>query len=310
MILIPKRDLILPIRSHARLRGRFLLEAVNAGDGRRRMLANWFPNLITNNGLDLLGSSPNGWQYTCAVGSGNTPPAVTDTALVTLVASTTSIQSQSATAQSASPYFGTRTSQFNFAAGTATGNLSEIGVGATATSLFSRALILDSSGNPTTITVLSNEALYATYQVEQIVPTADVTGTVTIAGVAYDFVARAANATTTGFWAPNTLSGAGASSAYVSNGTIGAITGTISGTVDSNNTVTAGGYTLGSYTQQSTISFGLTDGNVPGGISAMQVTFGGPFEGRGCFQYSFSPAIPKDASHVLTLTVSTSWARG
>lgn len=316
MILVPKRELIVPVSGASRMRGKYKLEAVNQGDGRRRLLADWFPNLITNTGLDALGSSGVASDYltTCCVGSGTTAPSYTDTSLVSLIASTTTTNSfgSSTGTQSAAPYYGYNITQFNFAAGTATGNLSEIGVGVNATSLFSRALILDSSGNPTTITVLSNEALYATYEVQQYVPTADVTGSITINGVVYDYTLRAANATGN-TWAPTGVSDSPQlSQCTVFNGTIGAITGQPSGSQAYVGSTTSSAYTQGSYTLESTANFGLTNGNVTGGISAVLLQFG-TYNGagrRGSFQASFSPAIPKDSSHTMTLVFSTSWARG
>ena len=315
MIYIPKREIIVPVRrpiaASPGYRGRYRIEAVNQGDGRRRVLADWFPNLITNGGLDMIG---NGQSYltACAVGSGNTAPAVTDTALNTLVASTTSTIAggSSSGVQSTAPYYGYVVNQYNFPAGTATGNLSEVGVGTSATALFSRALILDGTGSPTTITVLSTESLYVTYEVEQVVPTTDVTGTVTIAGVVYNYTIRAANATQV-FWSGSLNGDApGVSACVVSNGTIGAITGTISGTTAGATSIAVSAYTNGSYSLESTITFGLTDGNVAGGITAMSCQFGRAFGNgeRGFFQYGFSPAIPKDGSHTLTLSVNQTWS--
>ncbi len=311
MIIIAKRpELIVPLSSAARVRGRFKIEAVNQGDGRRRVLADWFPNLITNGGLDMLGGS-NPFLSTCAVGSGNTAPANTDTTLAALVGTTNSILTKNFATQSTAPYYGSTIYQYDFAAGTATGNLSEVGVGTSATALFSRALILDASGNPTTITVLSNESLYVTYQVQQYVPTVDVVGTVTIAGVNYSYTCRAANATAV-FWALQQDDAPQAVYCAVSNGTIGAITGTISGTTATAGAYYPGTYTSGSYTLQTTLDFGLTNGNVAGGITALEVQFGSASSNgnRGYFQYGFGAAIPKDSSHTMTLVVSNSWARG
>ncbi len=91
------------------------------------------------------------YMSTCMVGSGNAAPAETDTALQAR-ASTSNINVQSNNSN-VSPRYGWRRRTFRFAAGAAAGNLSEVGVGWTTTAVFSRALILDGSGNPTTITV-------------------------------------------------------------------------------------------------------------------------------------------------------------
>lgn len=287
-------------------KGRYKIEAI-ALDGTRRLLADWFDNLITNNGLDCIGNNPN-WNNGCYVGSGNTAPANSDTALVSLIGSTTNRTANTQSAQSSPPYFGTETLTFRFAIGTATGNLSEVGLGSTATTLFSRALILDSLGSPTTITVLSSEALDVTYQLQQYVPTADVTGTVTIGAVNYAYTVRAAEATTSNSWAPFSGQG-GLETMVVTNGAIGAITADPSGSQAPCGSVSVASYTNGNYYVDSTASFGLTDGNVSGGVSAMLLTMGNPYACFGKFQVGVSPSIPKDGTKTMTLTFRHSWNR-
>lgn len=135
---------------HTEVEGWFKFEAISE-DGTRRVLADWFPNLITDQGLNQMGTLAT-WLNACQVGSGSTVPAVSDTQLVTRVAGTTTIQSTVQGIQSTPPYYASRTRTYRFAAGVATGTLSEVGVGTTATvgNLYSRALILDGAGNPTT----------------------------------------------------------------------------------------------------------------------------------------------------------------
>lgn len=310
LIYVPKhRDIVVSVSTRIGVQGFYKIEAVKP-DGRRRVLADWFPNLITTLGSDLLGNAaPLG---TCCVGSGNTAPALANTALQTLVASTTTVNAgfPTVSASSVSPYFGMTTTQYNFAAGVATGNLSEVGVGSAATSLLSRALILDGGGVPTTITVLANEALYVTYQLKQYVPLTDVTGTVTIAGVNYNYTLRAANATSANNWAyANGDRGglAGANVLSVSNGAIQAITSGISGAPSQASSVANDAYVNGSHAMSGTATWGLSQGNVAGGITAAQVAFGA-LGSRGSYQIGFATPIPKDSSHVLTLSFSSSWA--
>ena len=175
--------------------GWFKFEAVKA-DGTRRLLADWFPNLITNQGLDRMGSNLDYLTY-CQVGSGDNTPANTDTTLETFVAATNNTSNDTAAAQASAPYYASRTKVFRFAAGAAAGNLSEVGIAWTngAGSLYSRALILDGGGLPTTITVLSDEFLDVTYQLRIYPPTVDVTGTITLDGNNYNYVLRACNVT-------------------------------------------------------------------------------------------------------------------
>lgn len=299
------------------LRGRYKIEAVGLF-GNRRLLADWFDNLITNTGLDSLAVT--GDQFgTCCVGSGNTAPANTNTALASLVASTVTIQSSNNSNSGSSPYFGTMTRVYRFAIGVATGNLSEVGVGNTSTTLFSRALILDGVGSPTTITVLSTEALDVTYQVQYYAPLADVTGTITINAVSYAYVMRAALASS-GSWSGRQASTFGPSYDQVGlsqvvayNGSIGTITGQPTGASASVDNSTANmsypAYVNGNLYQDTIVSWGLTDGNVAGGISAMRLNYGRQHGTMGVFQMSFTPVLPKDASHTMTLTFRQSWNR-
>lgn len=294
-----------------RLRGRYKLEAVDMTTGKRRVLADWFDNLITDNGLNLLATNAS-WQSVCCVGSGNTAPANANTALVSLIASTSATTTTTNANNGVSPYVGTMTRTYRFPIGTATGNLSEIGIGVTTTNLFSRALILDGGGSPTTITVLSSEALDATYQLQVFVPLVDVTGNITINAVSYAYVMRASNATSTGQWGgPNAVSSdqMGVRSCTVFNGAIGAITASPSGSSAVSGTIAVQAYTNGNFFIDSIVSFALTDGNLSGGVSAALLVFGITNNSMGQFQVSFSPALPKDGSHTMTLTFRQSWAR-
>lgn len=292
-----------------KLRGRYKIEAVRA-DGTRRLLADWFDNLITDNGLNAIGNS-NNWLTSCCVGSGSTAPANSDTALGSLIASTSTILSSSGSNSGGTPWFGSYTLVYQFAIGVATGNLSEVGVGSVATNLFSRALILDGGGSPTTITVLSSEALNVTYQLQQYSPASDVTGTVTIAGTSYSYTVRAASASGSVWSVSSRGDQAGVNSGGVSvfNGTIGAVTGTPSGASASTSSVSAGSYTTGNFFVDSTLNFGLGSGNVSSGISAMSCIMGLASGVLGQYQYGFSPAIPKDSSHTMTLVIRHSWTR-
>lgn len=291
------------------IKGFFKIEAVKP-DGSRRVLADWFPNLVTDNGLDLVGSSSS-WMSTCVVGSGNTAPANSDTQLVSLVGSTTNVVTSTQGTAVGSPYYGFTTNTYRFAAGVATGNLTEVGVGATSTNLFSRALILDGIGNPTTITVLSVEALDVTYQLRNYAPLVDVTGNITISAVVYAYQIRAANVTGSqwnmvGFGFADT---AGLSSMTVFDGALGAITSSPSGSSASGGIAANNAYSTGTHRVDGTFTMGLTVGNLGTGISAALITTGAIYGQFGGYQISFTPAIPKDNTKVLTLGFRQSWAR-
>lgn len=292
------------------VKGHFKLEAVNMETGARRFLAE-FDNLITNGGMDRLANNSD-WNSWCSVGSGNTAPAFTDSGLVTFIASTNNTSSTSNGNSGSSPWFGQAIKTFRFAIGTATGNLSEIGIGWSSVngSLFSRALILDGSGNPTTITILSTEALDATYTLQLYAPTADVTGTVVVSGVSYAYTLRAASVSSTG-WGGGFVFGDqfGWNGGTVFNGTIGAVTSTPSGSSATLGSPAKQSYTPGSFQIDTIWTMGLTDANVSGGISAAYLIGGQSRGAMGAFQVGFSPAIPKDGTKTLTLTFRQSWAR-
>jgi hypothetical protein len=157
----------------------------------------WFPNLITNTGLGYYHNQPTFGAFDSrgaivnimSVGSGSAAPAVTDTALTTPVASVSAgttgggtgwagFSSKGYTAAAGpNPAFWWGQISYLFATGAAAGNLTEIGACPGGVNpnggLYSHALIVDSGGNPTTITVLSDEVLTVTYQVNYYINTTD-----------------------------------------------------------------------------------------------------------------------------------------
>lgn len=310
--------LILPV--HVGLAGRYKLEAIRP-DGRRRPLADWFSNIITDGGLNRMGTDD--YLTHCHVGTGSGAPATTDTALGTFVASTNTFQSSTAAAQGSAPYYGSQTNVYRFAAGEAEGNLSEVGIGWGGTSsgpLFSRALILDGGGSPTTITVLSDEVLDVTYELRVVPPTGDESYNVDDdgpAGTTHAVVLRAAEVTSA--TASTAATGWGTNSQVGSNvfllsspspkpraysGALGAITGSPSGTTDNGSSTSNTSYVNNSLERVSSAFFDLNDGNV-GDIAALR--FG--FASAGMWQASFTPAIPKDNTKVVTFGLSVSWGR-
>lgn len=297
-----------PIDIKCRVAGFFKLVATDMRTGRTRLLADWFPNLITNGGLDQIGTAAT-WLSGCSVGSGNTAPVNGDTHLATLVASSTNIVGSTSSILAVSPYYGSRFNTYFFASGVASGVLAEIGIGLSPTALFSRALIKDGSGNPTTVTVGPGEALTAFYEFRNYPPLADTTGTVVISSVSYNYTVRAANAGA-GNWAPAQLGDIDGPSGLIAYaGAIGALTGVPSG---SNALETSGvdvAYTPASlHIDRNSVLAGPTANF--GGINALLYTCGQVNNSMGEFQVGFNNPLPKDVTHSLTLTVRKSWTRG
>lgn len=277
--------------------GWYRLEAVKP-DGSRRLVADWFPNLITDYGLNALGTnSISALTSYIHVGSGTAAPAVTDTGLQTWIASTSTLQDSSTAAQSTAPYYWRYRVTKRFGQGAAAGNLSEIGCSAQAANgnIFSRALILDGSGNPTTVTVKADESLDATYELRIYPPLTDGTWSVTDSGTTYSGTVRAAVVTSTFYASKDVSAGAGDTSGTINayNGSIGGITGQPSG-----ETLAVAGtnlaYSNNSLQRDFRGSYGLNEGNLTGGITAFKA-----FTAFGQFQFSVTPAINKTATKVL-----------
>jgi hypothetical protein len=292
------------------LAGKVKLVAVNAETGEERLLADWFDNLITDAGLNRMGSGAFG-DY-CLVGSGSTPPTVSDTALGNYIATHSTYELTVGAATSA-PYYGWERFKYRFAQGAAAGNISEVGIGWSATNqnLFARTLVKDSGGSPTTVTVLANEFLDVFHEIRVYAPASDVTSQVTIAGVVHDTIVRPSYVTDgdPGRWRPFRAQAIGIG-AYIStnfySGAIGAQTsGPTGGLGGSSPSVVESAYVQNSLKRTAVISAGLDSSNTAGGIRSLQ--FG--TVGMGSWQVQFTPTIAKDNTKTLSLTVEVSWAR-
>ena len=316
MIIHPEKHIILPFEDPCE--GIFDSIVAIRPDGERRHLAGPFRNLITNGGLDRPGTSSLCFNY-CKVGSGNQTPRYTDSTLQTFVAVSAQGSPQNNTGPGVAPYYVERTVVYTFAQGAA-GNLQEIGTSWTSAGggdLFSRALILDAEGDPTTITVLADEILEVTYKFRYYVAEADKTGTVN----GYDYTLRAANATQInasesaggpGSWGlasygflGGVASTYGFPASEVYAGAIGTITGNPSGATSRDTGRTSiGSYGSGNYYRDFTCSYGLAAGNVAGGIMSIRAA-----HYVGSIQVQFDPVIPKDNTKLLTFTFRHRWAR-
>lgn len=280
----------------------------------RKVVADWFPNIILDQGLNRMGTGTSVIATNCQVGTGNSTPIATQSSLDNRIAGTTTIQSQGETAQSASPFYRAYTFVYRFPAGTATGTLAEVGVGWSATlagSLFSRALILTGGGTPTTITVLADEVLDVTYQCRLYYSESDASYNVTVTGVGtLTVTARASRINSTCNW---NIGSAGvwdsSAGGTVYNGAIGAITSLPSGTSSNSTSSVNNAYVNNSNQRSGVVTWGLNNGNLAGGILSVVQRFGFFSGSWGDMQYQFSSAIPKVNTQVLTLNYLHQWAR-
>lgn len=149
----------------AQVGGRFKL--IVHGGKRGRISTGWFDNLITNAGLRALLSTST-IAARCVVGSSSQVPAATDATLVDRMGSI--VSGSKLNGYDAANGFGWTRYTYSFGPGAATGNVREVGITLTTSAtgnLFSRALVRDASGQPATITVLSDEYLTVIYELRR-----------------------------------------------------------------------------------------------------------------------------------------------
>ncbi|UGL62957.1 tail fiber protein [Xanthomonas phage R3-22-T1] len=287
------------------------------------VVADWQNNLITDGGMDAMGDNGNGYARSMydviaylAVGSGSATPAFTDTALgaqVAQVGHTTSDNGGTTTA----PYYAYSRCQYQFPAGTATGVLSELGAKAYNSSngtyiLTTRALIKDSAGNPTTITVLSDEILVVTYELRLYIDTTPVVTTETIKGVSTTVTCKPIALGRSG-----SLSGQSAIAwsdyvwgCYYFYGGTGDGTGAITDQYPPGTNISYSGlqiqyvaYVAGSHYRDVVCRMSIN--NVPGG----PITAAMGLSACASFQVGFSPGITKTGSETANLRMRVSWSR-
>lgn len=220
---------------------------VKRADDTVRLDTGFFPNVITNLGLDAIGNDHDLFHY-CAVGEGNSTPLNTNTKLDNFLAAGSQISSDSKfdydPVRDTEFYKCSRTVGYRFE-GLDNKNISEVGlVGGYRPELhsaFTRTLIKNSNGDPTVITVLSGEILELHYRLWQVFDLKDKDQVVTamIDGVEVPVnvkirLAGVGGAYVSGYWGYRNVVGQGvayAESNYALFGTgeIGEITGRISG---------------------------------------------------------------------------------
>lgn len=271
--------------------------------GEREKVAE-FENLITNNGLDLIGK-----QARCPymiVSSDNTTPQFTDTTISVLGASNVNSTGDGTVSKNVTtpPYWVSIQKVNRFNAGIGTGNIAKIAISnnASGTDLFSIALVKDSNGKPTTITKLADEILDVVYELKTYLNTSDTTSTITISGNTHTVISRLYKINAmSGAWVDNIL--------YFSNISVTfdklrPITTPISGVNIGYSTQT---YVPGSYQfsiSPNTINIG--DANWAEGINNVLIYNALTIP----YQFGISPPIMKTSTQTLKLPpITISWAR-
>lgn len=293
---------------HQEIGARFKLVARKANGCVARETV-WFKNLVLDTGLARM--SVGTWIDRCCVGTGNSTPLATQISLDSFVASTTTKQSTSSVQNTSSaPYYYGASITWRFGQGVAAGNISEVGLGWSNSDLWNRALIKDANGDPTTITVLSDEYLDVVSEI-RVYPAQNISGsfnlldktgavisTHTFTGVPYITSGRNAN------FAQVYLGGT-AYPMYIYTGTVGAITSTPSGTGYSITNLTKSYPTANSV--RAVVSLDLND--VVATHQSFRVSSYNMATDREGYQLQISPAIPKTSAQKMTYTFELSWGR-
>lgn len=289
---------------------RFKLVVRKASDNSISKETEWFNNLVLNSGLNRM--SQGVWIDRCCVGTGNIAPIESQTALASFRASTTTVQTTVNSLQTTSaPYYRSSKVTWRFNIGTASGNISEVGLGWGDNSLWNRALIKDINGNPTSLTVLSDEYLDVVSEVREYVASST-TGSFNLLNksggiisnhtmIASPYMDIGSNSAVFSIITPyviRTYSGSKSSSLTTPpSGILSEVT--YSSVTYPTTTSMRGVYTLGLTASNGNIKSIL---NFVSGIIS-QSTLGS------AYQFEINPPITKNNTQILTFTITVSWAR-
>lgn len=318
IILPNEKKLIVP---SAAVRGEFMFEKYRLKSyGKRELIYRddfWRPNLITDLGLDRLGSGALGSYL--RIGTGTTTPDFTDTAMAGYAATSSAAVKVSSVNGGSPNYEQVFTNRFDFAAGVLNGIYTEIGVSwsssNTANTQATRSLILDASGNPSSITVNGPyELLQVTYRLTWYPNINDVTGSISIAGSGtHSYTARPfrVNNGVGSYFDVNPFTYSSNTNQLAYTGSLIGITATsISGT---SATVVANysSYVPGSKSKNVNVTASVSDGNLAGGIKTIQLSLRDYSWTYTTLQsqIEFTPAIPKTSAQTLSLPFSFGWGR-
>lgn len=275
----------------------------------------WFKNLILDTFFNRFAANNTmiNAGITCRVGTGVTPPANGDTALVSQVASKARTGGSDVVGSidiTNNRIVAKSINQFIFDVGAVSANIGEVGFefapgtsGVNAGSLNSRSLTKDSFGTPTPITVRPTDQLIVNYTIELYIPLVDYSSVVAI-----DVDGTITNHAVIGRVADNyngtieqILSVGAGADAFVSYGSSSVFgghgiaptsqSGTSSGTSSLFTNVSGG--------KERAYSASINQLNATGGIKVITVPMRAT-TGRG-YKYEFTPVIPKTTSFSLTL---------
>lgn len=271
----------------------------------------WIKNLVLDSGLNRL-SVGNAITHV-AVGTGNSTPSVTQTGLDNVLVTTTSITGADvalSNTTTAPYYYGARRT-YRFGLGAAAGNLTEVGIGWGTTQMFNRTLIKDSLGNPTTITILSDEYLDIVVEIRHY-PQQSFTGSFNLLNKLGEVVSTHTVDGTcligdAGVFALDQVNMGGQLSLYTGSANLGSVTSTPSGTLDVTYSQERTYPTPNSLRTVWTIGLGQANFTIRSvELSTYGLCNNTPFIG---YKFQITPPIPKNNTQIMALTLNLSWTR-
>lgn len=293
-------------------------------------------NLVLDNLFNRLiavpGTTINGWatgssaSHTCFVGTGATTPVPEDTELDTLLASQNQTSGTVPSGLSLSDdgvnYEHEVTRVFEFTEGAVVGNLAEVGtrIGVASGNLDTRALILDTEGDPTVITLFADDKLIVTHKFTTKIKSTVTTSIITKESVDYTFNLKPYDIDTTSnptfFTALNSLRvglGSHVIAQLYSTITFGDVINGVSGS-DATNASSGqvctpiGNVIGGEFSGDFSMAIPASTGNVPGGEVGGFYYRSGAVGNQG-FQVQISPPVLKDADKKLTFVLRHKFTR-
>lgn len=298
---------------------------VKRADGSVKLDTGYQKNLILDQGLDYFGSDDPIYSFnsTCVVGTGNSIPKVTQTKLDNAVGfaflAVADDKKDYDVVRDGNLYKTSRQCKY-LIKGLDNANITEVGLasrfsGNTNYSLNTRALIKDSNGNPTTITVLRGEQLDIYYKVWRIFGLTDKTGTFNLldgvgGSVAYNYKTRPAHVGTSSFANLNldAMSTINSLSLQLATGDLAAVTSAPTGGSSMSNTKTLSPYVLGSYKRVVTLSLSSSAANFAIRSMLVSLHFIGTWQVRFGSVADDSP-ITKTNTQTLSIPIEFSWGR-
>lgn len=200
-------NIINPVKVGPRVKGRFKLLAMKGNIIMRETA--WCPNIIVNGAFDFwLQNTSSGGIGGFVAGAGTATPQPTDTALQSFLGGGSSLQESWVTRNTTvSPRSITVGVRIRAGEGAVVGNVAEIaltrGSPSSSAPIINRARVVDEMGNPTTVTVLSDEFLEVIYEIT-LYAIEGATGTLTInidgTPTNFDYEIRPINMNSTSWW--------------------------------------------------------------------------------------------------------------